>query len=132
MGNIDFLIRQNSGLQNFDQPFFHRTRRKKKRKLRLYGKRATPEEITKEILKLLHGDKVNGIEPLSVQDTAKMLGLSKDTIYEYTKKAVKAGLLKLENSRKLCIPTNQTSEASFRRFTQRHQILEIPLVAEWK
>lgn len=121
-----------SDLDFFDQPFFHRCRRKKKRKLRLYGKRATPEEITQEILKLLHGNKVNGIEPLSVQDTAKILGLSKDTIYEYAKKAVKAGLLKLENNRRLCIPTNQTSKTSFKLFTRRHQILDIPLVAEWK
>ena len=132
MGNLDFLIRQSSGLQNFDQASFHKGRRKKKRKLRLYGKRATPEEITKEILKLLHGDKVNDIEPLSVADTAKILGWSRDNVYVYTKKAIKAGLLKLENNRKLCIPSNQTSEASFRRFTKHHQILDIPLVAEWK
>lgn len=132
MENMDFLIQKNSGLQNFDQPSFHRGWRKKKRKLRLYGKRATPEQITQEILKLLHGNKVNGIEPLSVKDTAKILGLSKDTIYEYAKKAVKAGLLKLGNTGYLCIPTNQTSKASFRLFTRRHQILDIPLVAEWK
>lgn len=90
MENMDFPIRQSSGLQNFGQPFFYRAKRKKKRKLRLYGKRATPEQIIQEILKLLHGDKVNGIEPLSVKDTAKILELSRDTIYEYTKKAVKA------------------------------------------
>jgi hypothetical protein len=132
MGNKDFLIRQDTGSQNFDRPFFHKGRRKKKRRLRLYGKRSTPEEITKEILKLLHGDKVNGIEPLSVQDIAKILGLSRDTIYEYAKKAVKAGLLKLGNGRNLCIPTNQISKTSFKLFSRRRQILDIPIVAEWK
>lgn len=104
----------------------------KKRKLRLYGKRATKEQITKEILRLLRGDRTNGEDPLSAEDVAIKLGLVKSTVYYYTRIAVKEGLLELDNPRRLSIPTNHSSEVSFRRFSENHQILRDPLVAEWK
>ncbi|MGC1709848.1 MAG: helix-turn-helix domain-containing protein [Nitrosotalea sp.] len=104
----------------------------KKRKLRLYGKRATQEEIIKEILRLLRGDREKGEDPLSVGDIADRLGFVRSNVYCYTRKAAKAGLMEYDNSRRLSIPTNHTSEVSFRRFNERHQILKNPLVAEWK
>ena len=104
----------------------------KKHKLRLYGKRATQEQIMQEILRLLRGDREKGEDPLSIIDIADRLGFTRSNVYRYTRKAVKAGLLEYENPRRLSIPTNHTSEVSFRRFNERHQILKNPLVAEWK
>jgi len=53
--------------------------------MRINGKRASEEKITQEIAKLLHG---NGYRPypLSVTETAKLLGVCRSTVYNYLKR----------------------------------------------
>lgn len=102
----------------------------KKRKTRLYGKRATKEQITNEIARLLLGDAKQ--YPLSVSEIATTLGFTRPTIYDYIKKAVKIGLLEYGKNGYLVIPTNNKSELGFRQFDKNHQITADPLVAEWK
>lgn len=98
--------------------------------MRLYGKRATEEEITKEISVLLLGQKND--EVLSVQDVATRLGYARPSVYGYVKKGVRMGLLAYGYDGKLSIPNNVKSELIFRRFNKLHPIVEDPLVAEWK
>ncbi|MDE1841878.1 MAG: helix-turn-helix domain-containing protein [Thaumarchaeota archaeon] len=102
----------------------------KRKNKRLYGKRATKDQIMKEVVRLLLG--TGHDDPLTVTDTATTLGYARDTIYQYIAMAVKGGLLKCING-KLVIPTNQkTGIRAFKRFNKIHPIIQDPLVAEWK
>jgi predicted DNA-binding protein YlxM (UPF0122 family) len=98
--------------------------------MRLYDKRATEEQITKEVTRLLLGDTEQ--YPLSVSEVAATLGYSRDNVYNYVKKAVKNGLLEYGKNGYLVIPTNKKSELGYRQFDKNHQITADPLVAEWK
>lgn len=102
---------------------------KRRKNKRLYGKRATKEQIMKEVVRLLLGSK--DYDPLTVEATAAKLGYKKATIYNYIKMAIKHDLLKF-NDGKLAIPTNQNRKAfAFKRFSKIHPIIQNPLVAEW-
>lgn len=101
------------------------------RKRRLYGKNATEEEIIKEVSRLLLGDFERRQDPISVADTAKMLGCSRDTVYSYVKKAVeKYHILEYKNGR-ISLPDKKQPE-KFRQFDKNHEIVNDPLVYDWK
>ena len=52
-------------------------------RIRLYGKRVTKDQIILEITNLLHGTSVRRPYSLPVQEVAKVLGVSRATIYKY-------------------------------------------------
>ena len=54
-------------------------------RVRLRGRRSTEEKITQEISDLLHG-KGSRPYPLSVTETAKLLGVCRSTVYNYLKR----------------------------------------------
>ncbi len=58
------------------------------RKLSLYGKKVTLEDILEEIHRLLYA-KGNRPYPLRPPEIAKALGISRDTVYNYIKKLAK-------------------------------------------
>lgn len=103
----------------------------KQHRMRLYGKKATEEEITNEISKLLLGDSDRRQIPLTVSDAARTLGYTRSAIYFYVKKAVeKYHLLQYDPNGRLSLPKNKT-QLEFQRFSKNHEIIKDPLVAEW-
>lgn len=104
----------------------------KGRQTRLYGKKSTEEDIVKEISRLLLGDPERYQDPLSVTDTAKTLGYTRTTVYNYVKKAVeKYKTLEYKNGR-ICLPDSSKQVMKFRRFDKKHNITQDPLVEDWK
>lgn len=53
---------------------------KKRKKMRLYGKRATADQIMNEVVRLLHGNEKE--EPLNVQEVASKLGFVREFVEE--------------------------------------------------
>jgi len=95
---------------------------------RLYGKKATQEQITDEIYSLITG---NGSRPypLSIIDTARLLGVSRQTIYQHIKKMKGEKSIQI-SSGKLVIP-KENPESKFFRFNSCNPITSDPLVSEW-
>lgn len=99
--------------------------------MKLYGKHATEEEITKEISRLLLGDPYRRQAPLTISDAARTLGYTRSTIYFYVKKAVeKYHILEYDDSRRIKIP--EKPETEFQRFGKYHDITNDPPVSDWK
>ena len=95
--------------------------------MRINGKRSSEEKITQEITKLVHG---NGYRPypLSVTETAKLLGVCRSTVYNYLKR-----MQSLEKSRTGHFKLPKIpQEKQFRLFNKYHEITSDPLVAEWQ
>ncbi len=127
----NFPTHSDNNLKFSSRPFFEKKERvaKRKKNKRLYGRRATKEQIMKEVVCLLLGNEKE--DPLTVTDTARTLGYNRDTIYDYISMAVNAGFLKY-NKGKLAIPTNQKSSAlAFKRFNKIHPIIHESIVSEW-
>ena len=95
-------------------------------RIKLRGRRATEEKITQEVSDLLHG---NGTRPypLSVTETAKLLGVCRSTVYNYLKRMK---TLDKSNTGRFKLP-KIPQEKRFIQFNKRHKITGDPLVAEW-
>ena len=99
-----------------------------KPRVRLYGKKATQEQITNEIHLLLHGNAERPY-PLTAVETARALGVCRKTVYNYIHKFPRQdGIAKLDSGL-YNLPKNLA--ASFRHFNKRHKITSDPLVTEW-
>ncbi|MBT8242586.1 MAG: HTH domain-containing protein, partial [Nitrosopumilus sp.] len=61
-----------------------------RRKLKLYGKKTTPDDILAEIYQLLYA-KGERPYPLRPSEIAKIIGVSRKTIYNYINKLSKQG-----------------------------------------
>ncbi len=96
--------------------------------IRLQKKRATEDQIINEIYNLLHGTG-NRPYPLTVTETAKVLGVSRDTIYRYVKK-MKGESKILKTKDRLVLP-KLPEDTKFRQFNKNHPITGDPLVTEW-
>lgn len=96
--------------------------------IRLQKKRATEDQITNEIYNLLHGTG-NRPYPLTVTETAKVLGVSRDTIYRYVKKM--KGESKILKTRDRLVLPKLPEDTKFRQFNKNHPITGDPLVTEW-
>lgn len=97
--------------------------------IRIHGKRLSEEQIANEIFNLISGEGPRPY-PLTPTEVAKILGISRDTVYRYIKKLQgEKKILKL-NSGKLLLP-KQTEESKFKRFNSSHPITGDPLVADW-
>jgi hypothetical protein len=95
---------------------------------RLYGKKATQKQITDEIYSLITG---NGSRPypLSITDTARLLGVSRQTIYQHIKKMKGEKSIQISSGR-LVIP-KENPESKFFRFNSCNPIASDSLVSEW-
>jgi hypothetical protein len=95
---------------------------------RLDGKKTTKEALVQEIILLLQGTSVKRPYPLSVTEVAKVLGVTRQTVYSYIKLARDQTIPRLENG-KLCLPKSE--DMIFRKFNKMHEITRDPLVSEW-
>src|SRR5574340_99483 len=69
---------------------------------------------------------------MSVTDKARILGCSRETVYNYVKKAVeKYHILEYKNGR-ISLPNNSKQLEKFRLFDKNHEIVNDPLVYDWK
>ena len=99
-----------------------------RRQLKLYGKKATTEDILLEINNLLYA-KGHRPSPLKPSEIAKALGLSKKTVYNYITKLSKTGNIIRLRSGHFFLPKSDTKE--FYEFNKHHEITSDPLVSEW-
>jgi len=99
-----------------------------RRKLKLYGKKVTSEDILLEIQNLLYakGHRPYPIKPVEI---AKALGLSRKTVYNYISRLSKKGKIIRLRSGRFLLP--RLDEAEFREFNKHHEITSNPLVSEW-
>ena len=99
-----------------------------RRKLKLYGKKATQDDILEEINRLLHATG-NRPFPLKPSEIAKIIGMSRQSIYNYIKKLSEQGkIVKLESGH-FDLPKVEKNE--FREFNKFHDITNDPLISEW-
>jgi len=96
--------------------------------IKLQKKRSTEEQITHEIHSLLHGTGTRPY-PLTVTETAKILGVSRDTIYRYVKKM--NGESKILKTKDRLVLPKLPEDTRFRQFNKIHPITGDPLVTEW-
>lgn len=95
-------------------------------RIRLNGKRPSENQVLQEISDMVHGTGSRPY-PIPITEVAKMLGVSRATVYNYIKrmKGMQKG------------PTGQfivpkiSPEKNFRQFNKDHRITSEPLVAEW-
>ena len=97
-------------------------------RLKLYGKRATQEDILLEIHKLLFA-KGERSYPLKPREIAEILGFSYKTTYNYITKLFKTGRVSRVGRGHYHFPKPDKNE--FREFSKHHKITSDPLVSEW-
>jgi len=95
-------------------------------RMRLNGRRTTEIQILQEISDMIHGTGSRPY-PIPITEVAKMLGVSRGTIYSYIKRM--KGISK-SNTGRFVLP-KIPSEKKFRQFNKDHPITSEPLVAEW-
>lgn len=86
------------------------------------------EQIINEIHSILHRTGSRSY-PLTVTETAKVLGVSRDTIYRYVKKMKDQSKI-LKTKDRLVLP-KFLEDTKFRQFNKLHPITGDPLVTEW-
>jgi len=97
-------------------------------RLQLYGKKVTQDDILEEIYRLLYG-KGDRPYPIKPSEIAKVIDLSRYSVYNYIKKLSQRGDLAKLPSGHLALP--QVDEREFRMFNKHHEITSDPLVSEW-
>ncbi len=97
-------------------------------RIKLNGRRAAEEQITQEISSLIHGKSVRPY-PLSVTETAKILGVCRTTFYNYLKR-IRENQLEKTNTGRYKLP-KIPPEKQFRQLNKFHEITSDPLIAEW-
>jgi len=96
--------------------------------IKLYGHKSTEEQIANEIYGLITG-KGSRPHPLSITETAKTLGVSRDTIYRYIKKMKGDKPIQISSGR-LVLP-KESLESKFYRFSSSNPIASDSLVSKW-
>ena len=97
-------------------------------RIRLYGKRAQQERISKEIRDLLEGN-ASRPYPLTIAEIAKVLGVCRQTVYNYINRLKKEKAIPRYASGHFFLP--KTPESEFRAFNKHHPITGDHLVSEW-
>jgi Mn-dependent DtxR family transcriptional regulator len=96
-------------------------------RIKLYGKKATHEKITKEIRDLLEGNAARPY-PITVVEIAKVLGVCRKTVYNYINRISKEESIARLPSGHFFLPKN--SDTEFRAFNRHHGITSDELVSE--
>ena len=97
-------------------------------RVKLYGKKATQEKITKEIRDLLEGNATRPY-PLTIAEISKVLGVCRQTVYNYINRISKENSISQLPSGHFFLPKSPESE--FRVFNKHHCITSDQLVSEW-
>ncbi len=95
-------------------------------RIRLRGKPTSEEQIAQEISDLLYGKSARPY-PLSVSETARLLGVCRTTVYSYLKRMQR---IEKSHSGRFKLP-KIPQEKQFREFNKHHKITSDPLVSEW-
>jgi len=96
-------------------------------RMKISGRKASEEKIITEISDLLKGTSRRPY-PLPIAEIARVLGVSRQTIYKYIQRK-KNKPLKFRTGR-YALPKPIESN-NYRRFNKEHKITSDPLVAEW-
>lgn len=99
-----------------------------RRKLTLYGKKASQDDILEEIHRLLYA-KGNRPYPLKPPEIAKALGIARQSVYNYIKLLSQRGDMVRLRSGHFFLPKSKDQE--FKEFNKHHSITSDPLVSEW-
>ncbi|MCE9652260.1 MAG: HTH domain-containing protein [Nitrosarchaeum sp.] len=97
--------------------------------IRLNGRKASEEKILDAIHSLITGSGETHY-PVSITQTAKMLGVSRQTIYQYIKKMKGDRTIKRTSTGKLELP-KEISESKFYRMSLLNPIKSDKLVSDW-
>lgn len=98
---------------------------------KFYGKDSDADTVRKHIVELKTGNPDKGIEPLSVTDIAKRLGISRETVYQYLNKAKQLNEVVTDDKGKIQVNKQLSETRDFRAFTDAHQITEDETVKSW-
>ncbi len=93
---------------------------------KLYGKRATEQELLSEITSLLTGH--SRPYPLRPTEIAQILGVSRQTIYQYIKILISQNVICKDSKGQLILPQNNSE---FRQFNKDHPITGDSLISAW-
>ena len=99
-----------------------------KRRLKLYGKKATSNDILEEVNRLLYA-KGNRPYPLKPSEIANAIGMSRQSVYNYIKKLSNRGNMVRLQSGHFFLP--KANDTEFRQFNKLHKFTSDPLVSEW-
>jgi hypothetical protein len=87
--------------------------------------------IAKRVANYLLGDKSKGIEPLNMKQISQIMGFkSRKSAYDYRDIAITQGWIELDENQKPILP-KVTPLGEFKVFTEKHSLLEDPLIAYW-
>ena len=97
-------------------------------RIKLYGKKATQDKITKEIKDLLEGNSARPY-PLTIAEISKVLGVCRKTVYNYINRMDKEKSISRLPSGHFFLPKSPESE--YRVFNKHHPITNDELISEW-
>lgn len=101
----------------------------KRTRIRLGGKKASEEQIIDEIYNLITG-KGSRPYPIPITETARLLSVSRETVYQYIKKMKGGKTIKKTSTGKLVLP-KEIPESKFHRCSLLNPIKSDKLVADW-
>ena len=93
---------------------------------KLYGKKTTEQELLSEITSLLTGH--SRPYPLRPTAIAQILGVSRQTIYQYIKTLISQNVICKDSKGQLILPENNSE---FRQFNKDHPITGDSLISAW-
>jgi len=97
-------------------------------RVKLYGKKVPQEKIAQEIRDLLEGNSSRPY-PLTIAEIAKVLGVCRQTVYNYINRLSKEKSIPRLPSGHFFL--QKTSQTEFRAFNKHHKITGDQLVSEW-
>ena len=102
---------------------------------RMRAKRArTPEEMddkARQVASLRLGDIENGVEPLTISETQRTMGFAKnDSVYLYQTRAVKLGLIAINEKGDPILP-KKTEAEKWRLFTKTNDLANETLIKQY-
>jgi integrase len=87
--------------------------------------------IAKRVANYLIGDQSKGIEPLNISKIAEIMRFkSRKSVYQYRDLAIQQGLIELDDQGKPILP-KVTPLGEFKTFSEKHSLLENPIIAHW-
>lgn len=98
---------------------------------KLYGSDADPNQVRKHIVELLTGNPSKNVPPMNVTDIAKRLGISRETVYQYRKKAIELKEIELDAKGNVKINEHLEELKDFTEFSEAHPITSDPIIEGW-
>lgn len=98
---------------------------------RIYGKKATYDEIQAEIVKLVQqGIPISSIDP-NVTTISKLTGKSRQTINRYLNKAIKEGILQRTSEKKFELSKQVQAQLTHQYLSKDNFVEKYPVVKNW-